>query len=246
MSALQIDIAHKAFPNTGSAPGKVIFEQLRLEIGAGTFLCILGPSGCGKTTLLNLVAGLDSGFQGRIDWTGPAGSGAPKLGYVFQQPTLLPWRRVGENLRLVMSPEQIGRQLDETFLTAMGLQDYRNSYPKDLSLGMSRRVALARAFAVEPDLLLMDEPFVSLDEETAQGLRRLLMETGRRKPTTVLFVTHDSREALQLGQRIVILGGAPARIVKDQPVTLNDAERADPLAVEALRTKLYGDTMPRC
>ena len=128
----------------------------------------------------------------------------------------------------------------------MGLQEYRNSYPKDLSLGMSRRVALARAFAVEPDLLLMDEPFVSLDEETARGLRRLLMETWRRKPTTVLFVTHDSREALQLGQRIVILGGTPARIVKDQEVALSAEERADPLALEALRAKLYGGKMPHC
>ena len=99
MSGLQIDIAGKVFPGAAGAPGKAVFEQLHLEIAAGTFLCILGPSGCGKTTLLNLVAGLDSSFQGRIDWTGPAGSGAPKLGYVFQQPTLLPWRRVGENLR---------------------------------------------------------------------------------------------------------------------------------------------------
>ena len=245
MSGLQIDIARKAFPGEAGAPGKTLFENFRLDIAAGAFLCILGPSGCGKTTLLNMIAGLDSSFRGRIDWSGDAGR-TPKLGYVFQQPTLLPWRRVGENLRLVMTPAQIERKLDETFLAAMGLEDYRDSYPKDLSLGMSRRVALARAFAVEPDLLLMDEPFVSLDEETAQGLRRLLMETWRRKPTTVLFVTHDSREALQLGQRIVMLGDAPTRVVKDQDISLSAAERDDPLAIEARRATLQADQVPHC
>ena len=246
MSGLRIDIARKTFARSADAPGKTVFENLHLEIAAGTFLCILGPSGCGKTTLLNLVAGLDGDFQGRIGWTGAAGSGAPKLGYVFQQPTLLPWRRIGENLRLVMSPAQIERKLDESYLAAMGLADYRDSYPKDLSLGMSRRVALARAFAVEPDLLLMDEPFVSLDEETAQSLRRLLMETWRRKPTTVLFVTHDSREALQLGQRIVMLGGTPARVVKDREISLSAGERADPLALETLRAELHGGKLRPC
>jgi NitT/TauT family transport system ATP-binding protein len=128
--------------------------------------------------------------------------------------------------------------MDRVWLEAMGLGAYADRYPKDLSVGMSRRVSLARAFAVEPDLLLMDEPFVSLDEETAQDLRNLLLETLKRKPTTVLFVTHDSREALQLAQRVVLLSGSPARVIHDQTITLTAEERADARKIESLRNEL--------
>ena len=147
----------------------------------------------------------------------------------------MPWRSVIENLRLVMAADQIARGLDLALLDAMGLLDYRDAYPKSLSLGMSRRVALARAFAVEPDLLLMDEPFVSLDESTADGLRHLLLQIWQAKPTTVLFVTHDSREAIQLAQRIIVLCACPATIIRDQSVALTAEQRADPLQLEALR-----------
>ena len=238
MTALEIDIQAKRFPSADGAPAQTVLRDVFLAVEAAQFLCILGPSGCGKTTLLNLVAGLDQDFEGRISIAREPGRDQPRIGYVFQNPTLLPWRSVIENLRLVMAADQIARGLDLALLDAMGLLDYRDAYPKSVSLGMSRRVALARAFAVEPDLLLMDEPFVSLDENTADGLRRLLLQIWQAKPTTVLFVTHDSREAIPLAQRIIVLCAAPATIVRDQSVALTAEQRADPLQLEALREQI--------
>lgn len=235
MTALEIDIKAKRYPKADGAPAQTVLRDVVLAVEAAQFLCILGPSGCGKTTLLNLIAGLDQDFEGRISIAREPGRDQPRIGYVFQNPTLLPWRSVIENLRLVMAADQIARGLDLALLDAMGLLDYRDAYPKSLSLGMSRRVALARAFAVEPDLLLMDEPFVSLDESTADGLRHLLLQIWQAKPTTVLFVTHDSREAIQLAQRIIVLCACPATIIRDQSVALTAEQRADPLQLEALR-----------
>ncbi len=235
MTALSIDIEAKRYPGADGAPAQTVLRDVVLAVEAAQFLCILGPSGCGKTTLLNLIAGLDQDFEGRISIAREPGRDQPRIGYVFQNPTLLPWRSVIENLRLVMAADQIARGLDLALLDAMGLLDYRDAYPKSLSLGMSRRVALARAFAVEPDLLLMDEPFVSLDESTADGLRHLLLQIWQAKPTTVLFVTHDSREAIQLAQRIIVLCACPATIIRDQSVALTAEQRADPLQLEALR-----------
>lgn len=240
MTGLLLDVRRKAYPSATGGKETVVLTDIVLDIDTGSFVSILGPSGCGKTTLLNIVAGLDADFDGNVVWSSAAGGGRPKIGFVFQRPTLLPWRTVAENLRLVMTPAQVERRMDRVWLESMGLGAYGESYPKDLSLGMSRRVALARAFAVEPDLLLMDEPFVSLDEEAAQGLRRLLLKTWRQKPTTVLFVTHDSREALQLAQRVLILSGSPTKVVRDETIRLTAEERADPLKIDALRCKLKG------
>ena len=237
---LKLEIERKAFVGPGGAeapPERTVLQDIRLEVETGQFLCILGPSGCGKTTLLNLIAGLDRDYSGTIDLPVRAGE-APRIGYVFQSPVLLPWRSVIENLHLVMSPEQIARGLAERLLEAVGLAGEGDAYPKSLSLGMSRRVSLARAFAVEPDLLLMDEPFVSLDEPTAQKLRGLLIELWCSKPTTVVFVTHDSREAVQLAQRIVVLSDKPARVLLDRPVDLTADQRVDPQAIEAIRAGL--------
>lgn len=237
MISLDVRIANKSYPGRDGAPPRTVLRDLDLSVEEGAFVCVLGPSGCGKTTLLNLVAGLDRDFDGRIKSAGAHGVG-PRIGYVFQEPVLLPWRTVGENLRLVMAPAQIAAGTDRSLLSAMGLCDYRDAYPKSLSLGMSRRVALARAFVVEPDLLLMDEPFVSIDEATAEGLRQLLFRTWRAKPTTVLFVTHDSREAVELAQRIVVLAGSPARIILDRRIDLSDTQRADPQQIDAVRRQI--------
>ena len=149
-----------------------------------------------------------------------------------------------DNLRLVMRPEQVSRKMDLALLEAMRLLDCKDAFPKSLSLGMSRRVALARAFAVEPDLLLMDEPFVSLDESTAEELRKLLVQTWRGKRTTVLFVTHDSREAIRLAQRMIVLSGSPTTIVVDQPVVMSAEQRADRSRIEALRRQVLPSHLP--
>ena len=238
MSALDIEIVGKHFLNPNGVTATPVLADVRFSVEAGQFLCILGPSGCGKTTLLRVVSGLDTDFDGQVTLpSGPNGS-ALKLAYVFQEPVLLPWRTVLQNLQLVMTEDQIERGLAERMLEAVGLGDAHDTFPRALSLGMGRRVSLARAFAVEPDLLLMDEPFVSLDEEKADTLRELLTTLWAEKPTTVLFVTHDSREAVRLAQRILVLSGSPASVSRDMTVELNAQERHDPQTIERIRNEL--------
>ena len=238
MSALDIEIVGKRFLNPNGVTATPVLADVRFSVEAGQFLCILGPSGCGKTTLLRVVSGLDTDFDGQVTLPSAPNGSALKLAYVFQEPVLLPWRTVLQNLQLVMTEDQIERGLAERMLEAVGLGDAHDTFPRALSLGMGRRVSLARAFAVEPDLLLMDEPFVSLDEEKADTLRELLTTLWAEKPTTVLFVTHDSREAVRLAQRIVVLSGSPASVSRDMTVELNAQERHDPQTVERIRNDL--------
>jgi NitT/TauT family transport system ATP-binding protein len=148
---------------------------------------------------------------------------------------------VEENIGLVLTSEQQRTCIVDDLLAATGLTEFRHVYPERLSVGMTRRVALARAFAVEPDLLLMDEPFVSLDEKTAERLRALLLEVWGRRPTTILFVSHDTREVVQLADRIVLLTPAPGRVDALLPVQVPRAERTDPAQAERLRQSLLGD-----
>ncbi|MFG0286116.1 MAG: ABC transporter ATP-binding protein, partial [Phycisphaerales bacterium JB039] len=200
-------------------------------------VCVIGPSGCGKTTLLNIVAGLDRAFDGGLTLPSVPGRAEPVVGYVFQSPRLLPWRTVKQNVELPLSPEQAASGIADELLEAAGLGAFRDAYPQRLSLGMSRRVALVRAFAVQPDLMLLDEPFVSLDEPTAQRLRVLLLEMWQARPTTVLFVSHNLREALFLADRLVLLSASPGHVLLEQPVELARDAR-DNGAIEALRAEL--------
>ncbi len=247
---LSVDVRRKSFPGRGAAGETTVLRDIRLDVPQGQLLSVLGPSGCGKTTLLNLIAGLDTSFDGEIAWTGTEGTegtegaedadGArgPRIGYVFQTPALLPWRTVVENLTLVMPGGRSDRATAGRLLDEIGLGDYADAYPKALSLGMSRRVAIARAFAVDPRLLLLDEPFVSLDEDTAARLRALLRKLWRARKPTVVFVTHDTREAIELAQRVVVLSKGPARVVADLSVELTDAARGDPLVIERWRERM--------
>jgi NitT/TauT family transport system ATP-binding protein len=207
MAALTVDIETKAFPALGRAPVREVLDRVRLEVASGETVAIIGPSGCGKTTLLNLIAGLDRGFTGRIE-RGPD----TRLAYVFQEPTLLPWRTVEQNVRLALPKDRRDADLDWLFRD-LGLAGMRSLYPSELSLGLARRAALARAFAVEPTMLFLDEPFVSLDEQTAARLRHLLLSIWSARPTTALMVTHNLREALMLSDRIVVLSPRPAHVL---------------------------------
>jgi ABC-type nitrate/sulfonate/bicarbonate transport system ATPase subunit len=216
--ALIADIREKRYPRARGAQSHVALAELSLQAAAGEFVALVGPSGCGKTTFLNIVAGLDRDFAGDIRLA-PRVDGQPaRVGYVFQEPRLLPWRTVYENIALVLPPQRDAVVKD--MLQAVGLAKEQDLYPPQLSVGMSRRVAIARAFAIEPDLLLMDEPFVSLDHDTVEQLRDLLLRLWHARPTTVLFVTHDIREALVLADRLVLLSGAPGHVVADVPVGL--------------------------
>lgn len=235
MTAVGIEIREKRYRTPAQADPVPALLDLRLELRSGEFVCLVGPSGCGKTTLLNIVAGLDLDFRGSIRIEAES----PRIGYVFQNPRLLPWRTVRENIDLALPADTDPGYVDHLF-DVVGLREARDLYPERLSLGMSRRAALVRAFAVNPDLLLMDEPFVSLDPPTARRIRRLVTTLWRERPHTVLFVTHDLREAVELADRLIFLSPSPATIVRDLPVTLPRAGRDDD-AIEDFRKKLHSE-----
>lgn len=187
-----------------------VFEVVRgleLHLDAGSFGALIGPSGCGKTTILKIAAGLDPDFRGRVQ---PPGCG--RLGIVFQEPRLLPWRTVEDNVRLVLPAHDVKADLGDLFET-LGLKSHLGRYPGELSLGLARRVAIARAFAIRPDFLLLDEPFVSLDETVADRLRDELMALTMRTRITTLFVTHDLEEAVRLADRLFVLANRPTRVI---------------------------------
>ena len=202
---LEADITSKVVRAANGAAIEVL-RDMRLMVPSGRLAALVGPSGCGKTTFLRCVAGLDREFSGRIVLPGAA-----RLGMVFQEPRLLPWRTVEENIRLA-APEASDSAVDQ-LLDTLRLAGHRKHYPGELSLGLARRVALARAFAVEPTVLLMDEPFVSLDALLAQELRRELAALLGRRPMMTLLVTHDTMEAAQLADTVYLLSARPAHVL---------------------------------
>jgi ABC-type nitrate/sulfonate/bicarbonate transport system ATPase subunit len=202
---LEVCIKQKFF-RAASGDNLQVLGELAFGLANGEVVALVGPSGCGKTTLLRIIAGLDRDYQGSVRLPEHC-----RLGMVFQEPRLLPWRTVEANVRLA-APEATDAALDALFAT-LGLTAHRSHYPGELSLGLARRVALARAFAVAPDLLVLDEPFVSLDAALAERLRSELVELVTRSPVTTLLVTHDVEEAIGLADRLLVLSGSPARIV---------------------------------
>ncbi|MEI7795700.1 MAG: ATP-binding cassette domain-containing protein [Methylococcaceae bacterium] len=209
-------------------------ENFALTLNTGEFVCLVGQSGCGKTTLLNSIAGLDSHFSGEIRVGNQTKN--PKIGFVFQQPCLLPWRTVRENIDMVFTNQNADQILYvDNLLDLMQLTAYSNAYPKQLSEGMRRRVSIIRAFAVNPNLLLMDEPFVSLDAPMAREVRFLLQQLWQHRPHTVLFVTHDLREAIALADKLVFLTSRPMRVLREVTVSIPRENRHDIHAVENFR-----------
>ena len=224
MTAIDIDIQEKTYSTSDSARRYTAIRNLKFKLESHEFVCLVGPSGCGKTTLLHLIAGLDSDFQGKIKMMGSQQE--PVIGYVFQEPRLLPWRTVKENVLLALQPQQDESQVDP-LLKITGLTEFSDVYPNQLSLGMSRRVAIVRAFAVNPDLLLLDEPFVSLDIPTAKKIRALLVGLWQQRPHTILFVTHDIQEAISLADRLIFLSPSPASIIGEFNVAIKRSQRSD-------------------
>jgi NitT/TauT family transport system ATP-binding protein len=233
MTGLAIEIGRKSYRKGGRET--VALAGLEFAVPAGQFLCIVGPSGCGKTTLLSIIAGLDRDYDGAVRGLG---DGSAPIGFVFQTPRLMPWLTARENVRLALEPPPKRAGRAEELLCEMNLGDRLDAYPGHLSGGQQRRVALARAFVNDPDLLLMDEPFTSLDAPTAQQLRDLLLALWNRRRPTVLFVTHDLREALSLGDRILFLSAGPGRVVLDLLVELSRPRLPDGPAIEAARRRL--------
>ncbi len=202
---MRLRVERKVFrTDRGELP---VLGLIELALDRREIIAIVGPSGCGKTTLLRIVGGLDHDFQGALDWSG---GDVPRIGTVFQEPRLLPWRTVRQNLLLVQRTPN--PDLVDELLHSLDLAPFGDAFPAKLSLGMARRASIARALAIEPELLLLDEPFVSLDAVTAARGRELLMQTWRARPTAALLVTHDRDEAALLAHRVLELGGRPAQI----------------------------------
>jgi len=204
---LEIAVRRKAF-RTASGDRREVLRDFALTILPGKVYALVGPSGCGKTTLLRIIIGLDRDFEGTI--TMPR---KPRIGMVFQEPRLLPWRSVFDNLRLA-APQAADEDLIR-IARDLGLGEHLTHFPGELSLGLARRVALARAFAVKPDLLVLDEPFVSLDIALAERLREELAALVERTHVTTLLVTHGIEEAVRLADHILLLAGHPTGIVAE-------------------------------
>jgi ABC-type nitrate/sulfonate/bicarbonate transport system ATPase subunit len=204
---LDVNIKHKSY-RIASGGRRHVLGEISLALKSGEVAALVGPSGCGKTTLLRIVVGLDHDFEGSVRL--PAYG---RLGVVFQEPRLLPWRTVEENVKLA-APQADDVTLSALFVT-LGIAEHREHYPGELSLGLARRVALARAFAVKPDLLALDEPFVSLDVALAARMRAELVELVSRQPVTTLLVTHSIEEAIEIADRVVLLSAPPARLLAD-------------------------------
>jgi NitT/TauT family transport system ATP-binding protein len=242
---LQIDHVSKAFPvrdtsrqSRGASRRLVAVNDVHLQIADGEFLVIVGPSGCGKSTLLDMLSGLTPPSSGQIliDGTPVTGPG-PDRGIVFQQYALLPWRTARENVEFALEATGVGkrerRDRAREQLDLLGLQDFTDSYPHQLSGGMKQRVAIARSLVTDPELLIMDEPFGALDALTRDSLQTQLARVWQRTGKTIVFVTHGIDEAVYLGQRVAVMSARPGRIkaVIDIPLQSDEAVadvRADP------------------
>jgi NitT/TauT family transport system ATP-binding protein len=200
-------------------------DHISLEVADKEFVCILGPSGCGKTTLLRLIAGLVTARTGSIVLDGEEMRGpSPKIGFVFQEYSLFPWRTVIDNIAFGLEmkgmPKEERYRIAEQYLELVNLTSFKTSYPSELSGGMRQRVAVARALALDPVLLLMDEPFGALDAQTRNMLQKELLEIWEKTRKTIIFITHSVDEAVYLSDRIIVLSPRPGRICKTVPIDL--------------------------
>lgn len=224
MTVLRVTSLSKTYRESSGdvhALGPVSFESEK-----GEFLCFLGPTGCGKTTLLRTIAGLEKPDTGEVELPLHSEGMKPVIGYVFQQGALFPWMSVYANIEFPLKAKKIDKDIRrekvETILEMVELSSFSFSYPHQLSGGMQQRAALARSLIMEPDILLMDEPFSSLDTRTSQQLQENLKSLLKKTSTTVLFVTHNIEEAVYLAGEVIVLGHRPGRIVRRETIDLQE------------------------
>jgi NitT/TauT family transport system ATP-binding protein len=221
--AVTLTRVSKVYGHTGDAVHAL--DNVTLSVANGEFVCLLGASGCGKSTLLNIVAGLDTPTTGAVD------TGGLRTTLLFQEAALFPWLTARANVELPLKlkrvPRAARRARAQTLLEAVNLGAFGSKRPHELSGGMRQRVALARALAQDVDILLMDEPFGALDAMTRDVLHEELDKVWQETGLTVLFVTHNVREAVRLGNRVVLLSSRPGRVVHEFPVTITRPRRID-------------------
>lgn len=248
---LELQQVSKVYVNQDSGRGVLALHDIDLQIHEKEFVCLIGPSGCGKTSLLHMVAGFEQPSRGRLTLAGqPITGPSPSRGVVFQQAGLLPWKTVQENIEFGLAIQGHGRpqqrRLAKHYLDLVGLKGFDHARPHELSGGMQQKAAIARTLALEPDILLMDEPFGALDEQTRKRLDQELLTIWQQQTKTVLFVTHSIEEAVLLADRIILLTVRPGRIQLDLAVQLpRPRDLFSPEVVE-IRQQLLAKLMLCC
>jgi len=232
---VEIDNLAAAFDKRGEPAGPPVFAHVSLTIERGEFVALVGASGAGKSTLLRIIADLMPAREGTVHKAMREAPDRRPIAMVFQEARLMPWRRVRDNVAfglegLKVSADERDRRIDDV-LRLVGLADYGNRWPYELSGGQRQRVGIARALAVDPDLLLMDEPFGALDAITRQALQDELLRIWHETGKSVLFVTHDIDEAVYLGDRVLLLGGTPATITQSYDIAAGRPRRRDQVQV---------------
>lgn len=224
MSQISLTDIHKQFLGRDGKGGWKALDGVSFEVATGEIVGLLGPSGCGKSTLLNIVAGLDDQYDGTFTIQGKSLSeqigGGFRVAYVFQEARLMPWRTLRRNIEFVLQAADFPRtewagRIDKV-LSLVELTRFADFYPLQLSGGMQQRASIARAFAIEPDILLMDEPFSALDELTARRLRQSLLNIWAAFRTTILFVSHNAFESTFLGDRVLVMSPGPGGKIKEE------------------------------
>jgi NitT/TauT family transport system ATP-binding protein len=231
-----LDILHlkKQYQKKKSTDIVSVFDNIDLTIQPDEFVSIVGPSGCGKTTLLRIIAGLDEASDGVVNLDGKPINGQDKrIGLVFQQFALFPWRTTIQNIEMGLEMNGVAKTVREEaameYIKAFDLEGFEHAYPNTLSGGMKQRVAIARTLIMNPEVVLMDEPFASLDSQTRNDMQNFLYNLRKKRNETVLFVTHNVDEAVYLSNRIIVLSRRPARIVSVFKVNLpEDRDRTSP------------------
>ncbi|MBJ7460198.1 MAG: ABC transporter ATP-binding protein [Ilumatobacteraceae bacterium] len=232
--SLDINGISKRFPGGAS----IVLDNVSLSIAEGEFVCLLGASGCGKTTLLNLIAGLDVPTSGTITATG-------RTSLIFQEPALFPWLTAGKNIELALKASGVERakrkEKAQELLHLVHLDRSYDQRPHELSGGMKQRVAIARALAQESKILLLDEPFAALDAITRDFLHEEISRVWKERGLTIVFVTHNVREAVRLGQRVLLLSSRPGRVIREWNIDLAHPRNIDDPHVAVLAAEITAE-----
>ncbi len=233
------------FSNIGMSFGNVrVLDDINLSVSEGEFVCLLGPSGCGKSTLLNIVGGFLRPSEGEVAIDGERVTQPdPRRIFVFQERGVFPWLTVEENIGfgLFRMSEQEKRERIAHYVQMVGLRGFEKSYPRELSGGMKQRLEVARALAVDPDVLYLDEPFGALDSITRLQMRRELLRIWEAEKKTILFVTHDIEESVQLADRVVVLSARPGKVRRIVDIDIpHPRDLSDPRYI-ALRDEIFGE-----